>query len=146
MRRSGGPTGWWLGNARDLANQPNYPLLPSTAGPRQQLGTPQNSAGISSKTSSTRPQRIRAQRHLHLPQYHQTYFSSIQASHSACGHFGLEQSTPPTGLSATMSTPQRRTMPDFMCRVTRPRSERTRIGRRSPIGSIGDPKMRKDVA
>ena len=68
-----GVSGQWHGNrdsATQRTQQPNHHLLPSTTRPLQHIGSPQNFAGVSSKTGATDPQRIRMQQHPDPPQYH----------------------------------------------------------------------------
>jgi hypothetical protein len=76
---------------RQFGHSSNPPLLPSTACPRQQLGTPQDSAGTSSKTSATCPRRIRTHRQRLPSQYHPKLPGSTRGFYGARGH--LEQRT-----------------------------------------------------
>jgi hypothetical protein len=108
--------------------------LSSIARPHHLIGSPSNSAIISSKTGTTDPQRIRAQPRLDPPQSHQNRLRSSQDSQGARGPFGLKQTTPPTGLSAPKSPLPRRRTPNVARCVARPRSEPIEIGRDRPIG------------
>lgn len=119
----------WLPFQPRLSTNYCTPLPPSTTRPPQQLRSPQNSARISSKSSTMWSWRIRTQRRLHPPQYHQYYVSSFQDSYSAHKHFGLEKSTPAMGLSASISIPQRRTTSAvYIVYLAEPRKWKDRYG------------------
>jgi hypothetical protein len=111
-----------------------YTNLSSIARPHHLIGSPSNSAIISSKTGTIDPQRIRAQPRLDPPQSHQNRLRSSQDSSGARGLFGLKQTKPPTGFSVPKLPLPRRTTPDVAHRVARPRRVHIEIGRDRPIG------------
>ena len=76
---------------RQFGHSSNPPLLPSTTHPRQHLGTPQDLAGTSSKTSATCPRQIRTQRQRLPSRYHPKHPGSTRGFYGAHGH--LEQRT-----------------------------------------------------
>jgi predicted component of type VI protein secretion system len=96
--------------------------LSSIVRPHHLIGSPSNSAIISSKTGTIDPQRIRAQPHLDPPQSHQNRLRSSQDSSGARGLFGPKQTKPLMGLSAPKSPLPCRRTPNVAHHVARPRS------------------------
>ena len=121
---------------RDSQPRPHHPppQLQVTMRPRHLIGSPSNSARISSMGHTTDPQRIRAQRRPDPPQSHQNCLRQFQGSQGARGHFRLKQTMPPTRLSVPKSPLSRRTTPNVARRVARPKSKYIEIERQRPIG------------
>jgi hypothetical protein len=116
--RCGGPTGQWRGHAcataTSTATPPHHhPHIPATTRPCQLIGLPSKLARLSSKTSTTDLQQIRAQGRPDPPQYYQNHLSSPQDPQDVRGPFGLKQTMPPMGLSALKLPLPRRRAPDI---------------------------------
>lgn len=104
---------------------PHHFHLQLTTCPCQHLRLAPNLARILSNSLMTYLQRIRVQ-WLDPPQYHQNQLRPTQGFYSTHRHFGLTQTIPPTGLSATRFPLPCRTMPNVKQWVASPRSEHTK--------------------
>ena len=126
---------------RDSQPRPHHPppQLQVTMRPRHLIGSPSNSARISSMGHTTDPQRIRAQWRPDPPQSHQNCLGQFQGSQGARWHPRLKQTMPLTGLSAPKSPLPRRRVPNVARCVARPRRGHTVIGRQRQIGRSENP-------
>ena len=132
--------------ARDSQPQPHPPpQLQATTRPRHLIGSPLNSARISSMGHTMVPQQIRAQRRPDPPKSHQNHPRSSQASQNTRRHFGLAQTLPPMGLSITGSLLPRRMTPNVARRVARPRSGYYRLGNSARSAGLSAPKIGRQV-